>query len=413
MSPISPVFALFAANLLLVLGTGLQSVLVPVRAHLLGFSDFKVGALGGAYYVGFVLGCLVAPRLVRRVGHIRAFAALAVIAGQVFPLHGAASGVATWFALRLVVGFCLAGLSMIVESWVNEKSLDGGRGRSLSIYLIVTAVAYAAGQFLLCGTDPSTLLPFLGVCLCVSLSVVPLAVSAAPAPKLPASHRLDLGELWATSPVGLVGCLFIGLVNGAFWSLAPLSVQLNGGASGDAALFVGAAVLGGACAQWPMGQWSDRTDRRRPIVAACCAAAAAGLCLALVPGLARPAQLALAAGFGVAAFPLYGLCVAHANDHAAGRFVQTSGGLLLTFGVGAAIGPLVAGPLVAPGHSGGLFLFTAGVHLALAAFVLHRMVRRRPARGGKGRPIAREFPAPSRAAVPGGLGPSSPRWAAR
>lgn len=406
MPAVTPVFALFAATVLLVLGTGLQSVLVPVRAHLNGFTDLSIGILGGAYYLGFVAGCLGVPRLVRRVGHTRSFAVLAVVAAQAFPLHAVLSEFPAWLSLRAGAGFCLAGLFMIIESWLNEMASNAHRGRQMSIYLTLTAGGSACGQMLLGASDPASLPPFLAACLCISLSVVPLMVSLAPTPQPPAGVRLDIRKLYRTSPVGLFGCLFFGLANGAFWALGPLFVQQRGGSAGHVALFMGAAVLGGACAQWPVGRWSDRVDRRRLMMVACGGAVAAALPLALAPALSWPAQVALAAAFGASSFPLYALCVAHANDHAAGGdFVETSGGLLLTFGIGAAIGPLLATPSFPLAAGGGLFLFATAVHLGLLAFIAYRICRRAPA--------ARGSLVPPRADGLAELDPSSPRWAAQ
>jgi MFS family permease len=372
----SPLAALFAANVLLVLGSSLQSVLVPVRAHLQGFSDPAVGALGAAYYLGFAVGCLMAPRLVGRVGHIRAFAVLAVVAAQTFPLHPATAALPVWVLLRLVGGCCFAGLYMVVESWVNESSCNARRGRSLSIYLMLSAAASVGGQGLLRLVDPMGAAGFLAVCSCVSLSLIPLALSAAAVPQPAAAVRLDLRRLYRTSPAGVIGCLAVGLANGSFWALAPLFVQSEGRSPDQVALFMATAVAGGACLQWPVGRLSDRFDRRLFMLVGCAGALLVALPLALLRPLAWPAELALAFAFGAAAFPLYALCVAHANDHAAsGAFIGTSGGLLLTFGLGAAIGPLLAATVNSRVGSG-LFLFTAAVHLGFGVVLGWRMGRR-------------------------------------
>ncbi len=401
--------------MLLVLGAGLQGVLLPVRAHLDGFSDQAVGWLGGAFYAGFVLGCIAAPRLLRRAGHTRVFAVLAVVAAQTFPLHAAMPAVAAWLGLRLVSGFCFAGLSMVVESWINEISVNGERGRSLSFYLVVSAIATVAGQSLVRLTDVTGSTPFLLVCLCISLSLVPTALSVAPAPRPVADVTLRIGRLYRTSPVGLLGCLGVGMANGSFGALAPLFLQARGRSPDDVALFLAAAVLGGACLQWPVGHLSDRIDRRLVLLFGCLGALFVALPLALLPGLSWGALLVLAGAFGATAFPLYALCVAHANDHAApGGFVETSGGLLLTFGIGAAIGPLVA-PAVMAAYAGGLFLFTAAVHLVLGLVIAWRMSRRRRPLPRRALAVAavKGFPAPPRAADPAALSRSPPRWAVR
>ncbi len=398
-----PLFALLVGNTLLVLGTGLQSVLLPVRARIEGYTDPMMGLLGAAYYLGFVLGCLAAPILVRRVGHSRAFSVLAVVAAQTFPWHAALLQWPAWIVLRIVAGLCIAGLSMVVESWINEASANANRGRMLATYLVLTACATMGGQTMLRLSDPAAATGFLLVALCIGLSMVPLAVSTAPAPRPLTEVRLDLRRLYRTSPAAVIGCLSVGLANGAFWSLAPAVLQSHGGAPDRVAVFMSVAVAGGASAQWPVGRLSDRLDRRWAILAACGGAFLAAVALGLLRHRSWPAELALAAAFGAASFPLYALCVAHANDHAAsGEFVQTSGGLLASFGIGAVIGPPLAS-LVMSAADGGLFLFIAVVHLGLAAFVTHRMAMRGP----KGSPA----PSPEGGQAEPGLSPG--RWAAR
>ncbi len=381
-------FPLLVGNALLVLGTGLQSVLLPVRARLEGYTDRMLGLLGAGYYLGFVLGCLAVPFLVRRVGHSRAFTVLAVVAAETFPWHAALLSWPAWVGLRAVTGVCLAGLSMVIESWINETSANAERGRMLATYLVVTACATMAGQSMLHLADPATVTGFLLVALCIGLSLVPLTVSAAPVPRRRSRVWPDLGRLYRTSPAAAAGCLSVGLINGAFWSLVPAVLQSHGATAGRVATFMSIAVAGGALAQWPVGRVADRCDRRWVMLAACGGALLVGLPLGLMHGLPWAAQLALAAAFGAASFPLYALSAAHANDHAEpDEFVQTSGGLLLAFGVGAVVGPLVAAWAMAAAE-GGLFLFTAVVHLGLAIFVAHRMTLRGP-------PHTKEAPAAS------------------
>ncbi len=442
MATVTPVLALLISNIFLVLGTGLQSVLLPMRAHLDGFSDSQLGVLGAAYYVGFVAGCVLVPRLVQGVGHIRMFAVLAAVAAQAFLMQGLLDDAAVWVLLRGLTGFCFAGLSMVVESWLNEQTGNGNRGRMMATYTVLTSVCSVGGQLILPLADPSGPVLFAVICLLLTLSLVPVSVTPCRAPAPITQSRLRLGKLYRTSPVGVIGLLFIGLGNGGFWALGPVYAAKLGFSTNEVSAFMAAAVMGGALGQWPIGRLSDRFDRRSVLFAVCLASAGLALALAV---LDLPGYLVvlLAAAFGAFGFALYPLCLSHVNDHTKpGEFMETSSGLLLVFGMGAVVGPLVAARLMDAEGPGGLFLFTALMHLALAAFAGWRLFRRaappadqrKPfepepmpslalgrlhgAEGTAGAPVPAPAPvtgSPERSPADGPGRPSlrSPRWAAR
>lgn len=379
MRTLLPVAALLLGLAILVVGNGLQLVLLPVRAQLEGFPLSVIGAFGTTYNIGFVAGCLLVPRMVKNVGHIRTFAALAAIAASASLVHGLLIGGTAWAILRCASGFCFAGLWMVVESWLNERAVTTHRGQLVAVYMMINAAAGAGGQMLLPLTGVEGLAPFTVAGIAICLSLVPVALTTAAAPAPIASARLDLARLYRTSPVAVFGCLLVGLANGALWALGPLFAQARGMPTSGVALFMTAVVVGGALVQWPLGRLSDRFDRRRVIAVACIAAAAAGMALAAIPAAGDGAAMVLAGALGAFAFPLYSLCIAHANDHAdAQDFVAVSGGLLLTFGLGAVAGPLLGAAAMTGYGEGALFMVTAISHLALATVTILRMRRQAP-----------------------------------
>jgi MFS family permease len=372
---------LLLAMAFLEVGSGLQGLLIPIRAHLAGFSGLMIGFLGTAYYAGFVLGCLALPRQLQRVGHIRIFSALAALAGSAFLVHALIVSPVVWLVLRALVGCCFAGLYMSVESWLNDRASRENRGRLLSAYMVVTWLSVVAGKMLYGVLDPAGLAPFAVVSIGISLAVIPVALTSASAPEPTPEVRLRIRELYRLSPVALVGCLGIGATNGAFWTMAPLYAELRGLTPLQIGTFMSAAVIGGAFAQWPLGLWSDRVDRRRVTAGVCAVAGIAGLLLALPPA-AESGRLEPVAAFvfGASALPLYSLFIAHANDSATSEvFVSVSSGLLMMFGLGAIAGPLAASAVMhAFGRGGGIFAFTASVHCLLAIYTLARIRRRAP-----------------------------------
>jgi MFS family permease len=314
---------------------------------------------------------------VRRVGHIRAFTALAAIASATVLGHALAIRPDVWLPLRALTGFCLAGLYVVMESWLNAQATNATRGAILSVYTTVNLTVITLGQLLVAVLEPQTFVPFAVAAMLIALAGVPLALTTSKAPAAPEKIGVDPLWLYRLSPVGLVGCFAVGLANGPFWTLAPAFGVANGLDSGGVGLFMALVVLGGAVGQWPAGRLSDRLDRRWVILGVCLLAAAAGAAL-VAAALRRPELLPYAAvAFGACSIPMYALCVAHANDFVQpGQFVQASAGLLLVSALGAALGPVLASLVMSRAGSASLFAFTAGVHLLLAAFVLYRTRRR-------------------------------------
>jgi MFS family permease len=379
LSSVAPL--LFGVAILLT-GQGLQGTLLPVRANLEGFSTLSIGLMGGAYFFGFTLGCLRGSTLLRRVGHIRVFAAMTAAASAVPLLHGLMVETWLWWILRFVTGYCFAVLYVVIESWLNEQATNENRGAVFSAYTLITLTVLAVGQQMLLLYDPQQMALFAIASAIVSIAAIPVVLSAAPTPhQVEHKVRLDIRKLYRTSPAGTLGCLAAGLANGPFWALAPVFVA---GYSADvslAAWFMTSAVLGGALGQWPLGLWSDRVDRRWVIgfaaLAGLLVGAAIWLALAVMPVFVL---MALGAAWGAVAFPLYAVSVAHTNDHArAGEYVMVSSGLLLMYGIGAIIGPFLASLAMLLAGSGGLFLYGALVHLLLLSYIALRIARRMPA----------------------------------
>lgn len=380
LSMIAPIGALLLSVGFLLTGNSLQSTLLPVRAEIETFSMFSIGIMGSAYYVGFALGCIFCPYVVRAVGHIRAFTAMVAVAATVALLHILFLSPAVWWPLRGLTGFCFAGLYLVIESWLNDRATNETRGAIFGIYTFINLSVMTVGQFMIMLYDPAAFPLFALASILVSLAAVPVALTRAQAPAPIAAVHLRPWRLYGLSPVGMLGCGVVGLANGAFWSLGPLYATGEGLDLASLATFMGLTVLGGALAQWPFGRLSDSHDRRRVIAFACGLSVLAGLALAIIGGFWTRTIFPLSVLFGAFAFPLYALCVAHANDMMAkDEFVEASSGLLLANGVGSAIGPVLASGAMSVIGPSGLFLYTAMIHAGLLGFVLHRIGRRAPA----------------------------------
>lgn len=375
---LASVAALLLGTAILLTGQGLQGVLLPVRATLEDFSAFSIGLIGGAYFLGFTLGCWQGVRMIRRAGHVRVFAAMTAVASAAPLLHGLFVHLSTWVFLRGITGFCFAVLYVVIESWLNERATNENRGIVFSAYILINMTVLAVGQQMLLLDDPRNLELFALVSVLVSVAAVPLLLSIQTTPRSVEETRIDFRALYRNSPVGVVGTLAAGLNNGVFWSLAAVFIAAYADNPNMAATFMTSAIIGGAVGQWPLGWWSDRVDRRWVLAVICGAGALVSLATwLLTPHLPLWAVLALGFAWGALAFPTYSVAVAHANDWASpDTFVQVSAGLLLLYGVGAIIGPLVAPLLMGPLGASGLFAFNTGVFLLLMIYTLLRMRRR-------------------------------------
>jgi MFS family permease len=376
-SALAPVGALLLSVALLLTGNGLQGTLLPVRANLENFGPLSIGVMGSAYFVGFVAGCVLTPKLIRRVGHIRLFTAMVAVASVVPLFHAMLVGAPAWWLLRAMTGLCLAGLYLIIESWLNERATPENRGLVFTTYTTVNFSVITLGQMLMLADDPLRFHLFSLASILVSLAAVPVALTRSPQPAPISAERLSLRSLYRVSPVGVAGVLTVGLANGAFWGMAPAFAAQAGLSVPQIAWFMSVTVVGGALAQWPFGRLSDRMDRRKTILIACMLACSAAVLL-IFTYLTMPAlMIGTAFLFGVFSFPLYALSVAHANDMAKDvDFVAVAGGLLLINGAGSVVGPAFAGLAMDRFGPLGLFGFTAVVHLSMSAFTLYRMRQR-------------------------------------
>ncbi|MFH5926386.1 MFS transporter [Roseomonas xinghualingensis] len=375
------VAALLVGVALTMAGSGPLTTLVSLRLEAMGTARIAIGAVMAAYFGGLTLGSLFAYKLVLGAGHIRAFAAFASMTSAVALAYPLVMHPLSWAVLRLVEGFCMAGIFICVESWLNDRASPATRGKILALYMMCLYLAQAAGQFLL-GLDEGPGQPrvFMFISILMSLAILPVALTRQAPPTLPDVASFSPRRLYEASPLGVVGTVASGLVLGAVYSLGPVFARRFAGleASG-AALFMSALIFGGVLLQWPLGRLSDAFDRRRVIIGTMAALAAAA---AALPFLAREGQGALFAAavlFGGFAFALYPLCVGHTNDHLAPRDrVAASGGLVLAYSVGATVGPLAGSGAMSAMGAAGLFAYAAGVALLGLLFGLWRMRARAP-----------------------------------
>lgn len=372
---LAPLTTLFLGTAILVAGHGLLTTLVPIRVNQLGSSAGMAGAIATGYFIGLLVGAWYNPRIIHGVGRIRALAGFAAIFAATSLLLPLAPWPAAWILIRAVAGACLAGLTLVIESWLNAVTNSRQRGRVLAIYMIVFYAAFGGGQFLLSAYDPAGFELFAVAAILIGMSLVPIVLTRTEAPRVAARTPLGVSELLRVSPLAVVGSVASGLILGAFYGLAPLFAVARELPPSGVALFMAAAIFGGLALQWPIGLLSDRIDRRSVILGAAAATAIASTAIVLLPSGGGTLLLLSVAVFGGVGFTLYPLSLAHAGDRLPndGDMVGLSSGMLLLYSIGAAVGPLVAGQMFGLFEGGGLFLFAAIVAAATAVFGLWRV----------------------------------------
>ncbi len=376
-SAVTSCWALLLGITFLLLGSGLQGSLLGIRASMEGFPTLVTGLIMSGYYLGFVAGSIVTPRLVARVGHVRVFAALACLASTTVLAQAVLVEPAVWAGLRLLTGFCYAGLYVVTESWLNARASNALRGRLLAVYVLLCLVGMALGQLLLNLADPGGTVLFILVAALICFGVVPMLLSTGPAPAYEAPVKVRLRQLLSISPLGVFGLFGTTMVHGAFFGMGAVYGAQAGFSVAAISLFMSAMMLGGIVLQWPIGWLSDAFERRRVITLVTLLASIFALVTALANTGSAPAPLLMVALFGGMALPMYSLCLAHANDFLKpAEMVQASASLILVAGLGAALGPASAALAMAALGPSGFFFWLAAIHGAIGIFALWRMTRR-------------------------------------
>jgi MFS family permease len=378
-NPIRATWPLLLGMGILMLGAGLQSTLLGVRATIEAFPTTVTGMIMSCYYVGYLLGTRLAPRLLQRVGPVRVFATLAALASVAVLVHGSWVHPAPWALMRLLSGVCFAGIYVVAESWLNHRASSTNRGQLLAIYMLVLYVGLGGAQFLLVLSSPQSAEPFMLVSALISAAMVPIVASAQEVAGPAVPQRVRFRELYRDSPLGVVAVAFSGMISSIIFSMGPVYARLSGFGTQGVAEFMAVSIFAAVLTQYPVGRLSDRVERRTVIASMCLLAALVAAAIEVFSPLPRIVFLLLAALFSGAALTLYSLSVSHVNDklHPA-QMVAASSALLLINGTAAAFGPAITGGLMAVFGTRAYFGTLGALAGTLTLFDLWRKVRRGP-----------------------------------
>ena len=369
-------WALLLGMMLLMVGNGLQGTLLGVRGGLEGFSTFEMSFVMSAYFAGFLGGSRLAPEMIRRVGHVRVFAALASFISAILILYPAFAHPVAWAIGRVAIGFCFSGVYVTAESWLNNSADNANRGKALSIYMIVQMFGLVIAQVLLAMGDVSGYALFIVSSVLVSISFAPILLSISPTPAFETAKPMRLKTLIKISPLGCFGMFLLGGVFSAQFGMSAVYGVAAGLTITQISFFVSSIYVGALLMQYPIGWFSDRVDRRLVILIV---ASLGGVMSLVAFSFDQYFSALLAAAFiiGGTSNPLYSLLIAYTNDYLeADDMASASGGLIFINGMGAISGPLVTGKMMDIFGTQAFFMVIATLMLTLTGYAGYRMTQR-------------------------------------
>ena len=371
--------SLLLATGLLLLGMGLQGTLLGLRAGVEEYSVTTIGIVMSSYFVGFALGSYFSPRMIRQYGHIRSYAAMASLVSAAAIAYALNTEPLFWILLRIITGFSIMASYVVIESWLNALASNTLRGRFFGAYMIITLLAMAAGQHLLRLGDVSSFELFAISSILVSLALVPVVFTRIEQPQIHEPAHLPLQALYRIAPLGMIATLGAGVITGAFWGMGAIYASSLGLDDNGIAWLMSVIIVGGALLQWPLGIMSDHIDRRKVITLCSLAGATMAALMSLFNDQPALWFYLFSMLFGGFAFTLYGLAVAHTNDHVVPEHsLEAAQGLLQVYGVGAILGPLLASQAIEWLGYVGLPLFYLLVMTLLTGFALLQLQHELP-----------------------------------
>jgi len=351
---------------ILIAGSGLFNTCVPLRLEIEHYDPEVIGAIVSSMYVGLLIGSFKIARWISKVGHVRSFMTFAMALGGLVLLLTLWVNPWYWAFIRFFGGICMAGVFIVIESWMLMQATTENRGVMLSLYLAALYGALSLGQFLINLADPSSMWPLMIVALCCFLSVIPMLGKKTQAPKIEEPAKVSLGRLFTLSPLGFTGGIVSGMILAVVHGLIPVYAKEIGLSVAEIGNLMAVIIFGGLSLQWPIGRLADRGRRRAMIQLASFLAALFGMAITWLPAGSSLSLLFLAWIFGGFSFTIYPLSMAYTCERVQdNQIMEATGGFVLSYGIGAIVGPLLAPLCMDYVGPNGLFYFLAAISLFL------------------------------------------------
>ena len=383
-------WALFTGFAVLITAHGLQGNLLGVRTVIEEFNVIATGAIMSGYFVGYFFGANVIPNLVGKVGHIRVFAAFASMASLAILIHAVFVNPYIWVLGRFLTGLSLIGVFIVVESWLNDRATNRNRGEVLSIYMFITFSGLAFGTLLLNFNSPENYEPFILISLLFSIALIPILLTKRKPPKFKKISSINVKQLYKISPLGTFSMFCTGFIHSSIFTLGAVYAAKMNFTIFEISLFLFSISIAGALFQWPIGYFSDRSDRR--IIIITCTFIAALFCFLVTSSSQTSLEnMYLASSIGMDkiiffifitvyagfALPLFTLNLAYVNDFIPKeKFVAAGAGLQIIFGMGAMGGPVLCSVFMNMYGANGFFIYLGFFHMLIGLFGMYRITRR-------------------------------------
>ncbi len=362
---------------IIMIAVGLFSTFVPLRLTFDGYNSFIVGGVTSAYFVGIAIGSLRIERIVSRVGLIRAFAALASMNSVMVITMGMFRSPVLWICLRFFMGAFTAGIYVIIESWLLMVGGQERKGIILAYYMIAFYAAQAGGQFLLNIASPMSFIPFSLATFFISLSVIPVCMTLSAFPKVERPSLINPFQLFKISAFGISSAFGSGLIMGSFFGLAPVFAHKVGMHTSEVATYMGLTIIGGFLLQWPLGKLSDLINRRSVLIGVSFITSIMALLIVLATYVSTNFLVVLSVLFGGFSFTMYPLSISYTKDFLDPKdFVAAAGGLLVSYALGSALGPLLAPTAMKIFGPAGLYLYFGLVASMIGFLGFYRRIKR-------------------------------------
>ena len=383
-------WALFAGYFILMVAHGFQGNLLGVRTVIEEFNFIATGSIMSGYFVGYFFGANTIPKLVGKVGHIRVFAAFASMASLSILIHAVFVNPVVWTLGRFITGFSIVAIFIVMESWLNDRANNRTRGQLLSIYMFITLIGLSVGTLLLNFSSPEKYEPFILISLLLSSALIPILLTKRKAPKFKKLGYIDIKGLYKTSPLATVSMFCTGIIHSALFSLGAVYAAAMNFTLFEISLLLFLVTVFGGIFQWPIGYYSDKSDRR--IIIIFCTLFSALFCILAIFASGTSLQnMYLATNVGIdkilfflyvslyagMAIPLFTLNLAYVNDYIPKeKFVAAGGGMQIIFGMGAMAGPFICSLLMNKYGTNGFFVHLLSFHLIIGLFGLYRITKR-------------------------------------
>ncbi|WP_417796558.1 MFS transporter [Terasakiella pusilla] len=376
---ISSVLAILFGTVFLSTGQGLHQALIPIAASAFQFDAVALSILASVYFAGYLGGCFTSPMLIKRVGHTRTLAIAASLLSALSLAHIIWPTEALWIVVRLFVGACFANIDVVLESWLADRAPPAERGKLLSFYRLCDLFALAMGQLMIAQASPTEFTLFAYVAILVSIAVIVVSVSVAPTPTLPEQVKVRFFQMAKRIPLSIVAASFHGVASGIYWGFAPIFAA---GLSEDRTMtgfILAATLLGAALTQFPIGIASDKYDRRILLRVISMATAISALLVAFTSFFLKDVTIVAMFMYGATSFCIYPIAITYAFDRTQpSEFVEVGATVLIAYGIGAMVGPLLTPLALHFGNHSGAFVLMGVFYLMIFGFALYREKVREP-----------------------------------